>query len=367
MAEESWRGNLTTTSFPQVIFRIWEKRDSGRLMVQNEEAEKSLCFINGDLALAEGTFSGEGFLKKLLSIRVLTALQAEECAGFARENNISYPRALIERGMIPPSRAWESLAEFWMEELFSVFDWTRADLSFNPGSTVSNAQVYALVPTPAIVLRGIRRMKKPELIGAFLPAETEALQLLSPAHADQLHLAPHEKHVLGILQVTPRLSDLYAQSQAGRWETQKTVFAFLTLGLAGLSPTPNLVKPAPELSSAGLEKIWTEFNDKCAYIYRYISKEIGPVGLSVLEKSLEDVRARLAPPFQGLELRADGRVEFSPFPLMSLTMFTEETRKQFIRVLNEILTAEVLAVKKALGNAHEAGVIKSLERIGESS
>jgi hypothetical protein len=36
-------------------------------------------------------------------------------------------------------------------------------------------------------------------------------------------------------------------------------------------------------------------------------------------------------------------------------------------VLNEILTAEVLAVKKALGNAHEAGVIKSLERIGESS
>jgi len=367
MAEEIWRGNLAKTSFPQVIFRVWEKRDSGRLMVRSEEAEKSLCFINGDLALAEGSFSGEGFLKKLLSLRVLTGLQAEECAGFARENNISYPRALIERGIIPPSRVWESLAEFWMEELFSVFDWTQADLAFDPGSTVSDAQVYALVPTPAIVLRGIRRMKKPELIGTFLPAETEALQLLSPAYADQLHLAPHEKHVLGILRVTPRLSDLYAQSQAGKWETQKAVFAFLTLGLAGLSPTPNLVKPVPELSSAGLEKIWTEFNDKCAYIYRYISKEIGPVGLSVLEKSLEDVRARLAPPFQGLELRADGRVEFSPFPLMSLTIFTEETRKHFIRVLNEILTAEILAVKKTLGNAHEAGVVKSLERIGESS
>jgi hypothetical protein len=50
---------------------------------------------------------------------------------------------------------------------------------------------------------------------------------------------------------------------------------------------------------------------------------------------------------------------------MSLTLFTEESRKQFIRVLNEILMAEVLAVKKALGNAHEAGVVKSLEKIGE--
>jgi hypothetical protein len=50
---------------------------------------------------------------------------------------------------------------------------------------------------------------------------------------------------------------------------------------------------------------------------------------------------------------------------MSLNLFTEETRKSFIRVLNEILAGEVLAVKKALGNAHEAGVIESLERIGE--
>jgi hypothetical protein len=365
MAEEIWTGNLSVTPFPQVIFRIWERRDSGRLMVQNDVARSSLYFINGDLALAEGTFSAEGFFKKLLSLRVLTALQAEDCAGFARAHSISYPRALIERGHMAPSQAWDALAEFWMEELFAVFDWAESDFAFEPGPAVPEAHVYGLIPTPMVVLRGIRRMKKIDSVVARLPAETEALQLLSPAHAEHLHLAPHEKHILGLLRVTPRLSDLYAQSQAGKRETQKAVFAFLTLGLAGLSPTPEPIRPTPDLTSAGLEKIWSDFNDKCSYIYRYISKEIGPVGLSVLEKSLEDIRVRLAPPFQGLKLRADGRVEFSPFPLMSLTLFTEESRRQFNRVLNEILTAEVLAVKRALGNAHEAGVIKNLEKIGE--
>jgi hypothetical protein len=365
MAEEIRRGSLTATSFPQVVFRVWEKRESGRLTAENEEAGRSLHFIGGDLALTEGSFSGEGFLKWLLSQRALTAVRAEEGAVFARENNVSYPRALVEREIMPPARVWEALVEFWREDLFALFDWTQADLTFDPGSDVPDAHIYALVSTPAFVLSGIRRMKRLDLIGDLLPAESESLQLLSPAHADHLHLAPHEKHVLGILRSTSRLADLYAQSQAGKKETQKAVFAFLTLGLAGLSPAPNTAKPPPELSTAGLEKIWTEFNDKCSYIYRYISKEIGPVGLSVLEKSLEDIRARLSPPFQGLRLRADGRIEFSPFPLMSLNLFTEETRKSFIRVLNEILAGEVLAVKKALGDAHEAGVIKSLERIGE--
>jgi len=365
MADEIRQENLNGASFPQVIFRIWERRDSGRLTVQNKGAQTSLYFINGDMALAEGTFSAEGFLKKLMSIRALTLLQAEDCSGFARANSVSYPRALIERGNMAPSHVWEALAEFWMEEVFAIFDWAEADFSFDQGAAVSDTHVYGLVPTPAIVLRGIRRMKKIGLIEASLPAETEALQLLSPAHAEHLHLAPHEKHVLGLLRATPRLSDLYAQSQAGKRETQRAVFAFLILGLTGLSPMPNQVKPSPEMTSAGLEKIWSDFNDKCSYIYRYISKEIGPVGLSVLEKSLEEIRLRLAPPFQGLELRADGRVEFSPFPLMSLNLFTEESRRQFIRVLNEILSAEVLAVKKTLGNAHEAGVVKSLERIRE--
>jgi hypothetical protein len=367
MPEETWRGSLSAMPFPQVLFRVWEKRDSGLLTVRNEEATAAHYFIKGEVALAEGSYPAEGFFKKLLSTRVLTAGQAEDCSRFAKDRKLSYPRALIEQGIVAASRVWELLAEYWMEGLFALFDWGGGDLSFDPGAILPEAQIYGVLPTPALVLRGIRRMKRIELITAYLPAETESLQLLSPGHADLLHLAPHEQHVLNLLGVTPRLSDLYAQSQAGTRETQKSVFAFLVLGLAGLTPAPAQAKPSPELTSAGLEKIWSDFNDKCAYIYRYISKEIGPVGLSVLEKSLEDIRLRLAPPFQGLELRADGRVEFTPFPLMSLTLFTEDSRRQFIRVLNEILTAEVLAVKKALGNAHEAGVIKSLERIGELS
>ncbi|MEW5900929.1 MAG: DUF4388 domain-containing protein [Acidobacteriota bacterium] len=365
MTADVWDGPLAGLPFSLLLFRLWERRDSGSLRIQGEEGARSLCLLKGDLALADGFFSEEGFLRRLLSAQALTPVQAENCAGYARENKVPYPRALIELTILPPSRVWELLFDFWMEELFPVFDWQKADYSFDPKDLVEDARIFALTSTLSFILRGVRRMKNYDLIASSLPADTEPLQVLFPSHADLVHLTPHERYVLGLLQHNPRFGDLFGLSLVGKRESQKVLFALLSLGFAGPPQPKNRTKSSPELSSAGLEKIWSEFNDKCAFIYKYISKEIGPVASSVLEKALDEVRARLGPPLHGLELRTDGRVEFKPFPLMSLNLFTEETRKNFVRVLNEILMTEILAVKKTLGNSHEAAVVKSLEKIGE--
>lgn len=353
--------------FPRILYETWKNEDTGRLRIRGDGVERSASFVKGDLALADGYFSNALFLKTLLSKQLLSSLQAEECERYAREKGLSYPRSLIERGLLSAPTVWESLAESWRTEFLAVFDWPSAELDFQAAAAPRDAQVYATFTTPSVILSGIREMKNHNLIEAFLPAETESLQVLPPGPLDELQLTPHETHVLRALRQTPRLADLYASSQAGKRETQKAVYAFLSLGLAGPSPAPGAAKAAPEFSSAGLEKTWSSFNDKCTFIHKYISKEIGPVGLSVLEKALEEVRARLTPPFQGLDLRSDGRIEFSPFPLMSLILSNQETRQNFIRLLNEILVAEVLAVKKTLGNAHEAAVVRSLEKIGEPS
>lgn len=329
--------------------------------------EKNLYLLKGDLALTEGCFSEEDFGKRLMLNNILTSEQVGEATRYAREKKISFPRALVERGLLPPSRAWEILTDFWREDLVPLFDWPQAEYVFDSNSNLPEARIFTVASSPEFIAEGIRRMKNFSLIEAVLPSDSESLQVLSPAHADLVKLEAHEKYVLNIIQHSPRLEDLYTLSQLGKKETQRVIFALLNLGLAGLSQQKNKVKPPPELSSAGLEKIWGDFNDKCSYIFKYISKEIGPVALNVLEKALDDVRAKLGPPLQGLELRVDGRIEFKPFPLMSLNLYNEENFRNFIWVLNEILVAEVLAVKKTLGNAHEAAVVKNLERIGESN
>ncbi len=365
MDDNSCGGNLAYAPLPQLLLRLWEKKRSGLLRLHKEDTTRILSFSRGDLALTDISFPAEEFQAKLVEAEILSGEEIEATRAYALEKNISFTRGLIERGILSPSRVWELLAGFWLESLFPLFDWPEGEYAFDSGGELSEAHILMTIASLEFILQGIRRMANSSLIEASLPAEPESLQILSPGHAGLLRLAPHEKYLLSVLRHSPRLQDLYAQSQLGKKETQKALFSLVQLGLAGFRQPRNKFKPASELSSGEAEKIWAEFNDKCSYIYKYISKEIGPVALNVLEKALEEVKPRPGPPLQSLELRTDGRVELKPVSLLSLNFANPESRTAFIQFLNEILVAEVLAVKKTLGDNHEATLVRNLERIGE--
>ena len=60
----------------------------------------------------------------------------------------------------------------------------------------------------------------------------------------------------------------------------------------------------------------------------------------------------------------DGKVEFQSVLKSNIIISDRETRQGLIKSLNEILAAEILAVKKTLGNDSESTLIKNLEKIG---
>jgi len=367
MTEDLWRGRLGETPLPLLLFHFWERRKSGALHLRGEAGERDFLISLGEQALAEGFFSEDLFRRRLMASRVLGVLQMEECASFARDYDISLPRALIERGALGSDRAFELVVDSWLDECLPAFDWPDGEFVFEPETEVRAARIFTVVPTLEFILRGIRRMKNFNRIEACLPPETETVQVLAPGYAGHVQLTPSERHVLRLLHESPRLQTLYAESQVGKREAQRAVWTLLALGLAGVPRSPGKVKPPADVLSGGLERTWGDFNDKCSYIFRFMSKEIGPVAMNVLEKALDEVRPRLAPPLQSLELRSDGRVEIKPFPVAALNALQPDSRRAIIDILSDILVAEVLAVKKNLGNDHEAAVVKGLEKVGESS
>lgn len=361
------QGHLSITPFSQVLFRIWQEEKSGSLKIKKDKLEKRLCFKKGNITIERVFFPGKHFLKALVEKKILDFSCTEECENFAVQNKCTLIRALNELGPLSPTRMWMLMEDFIKTDYFLVFDWINGEYELDSEKTPQESEILFSIPTLNFILQGIRQMQNYDIIKAHIPPENEHVQIFSPDYLDKIKLDSPEKYMLTVLDSKKSLKSIYDLSELGKKESQKVIFGLFSLGLIALSQNKiqeNFHDKYPHLD---FDKILAAFNDKLSYIYKYISKELGPVAFNVVEKCLEETKSHLSPFFQEIKFDAEGRIEMNSIPKTNITFARGETKMNLIKDLNELLVAEVLAVKKNLGNEHESLLVKNLEKIGEES
>jgi len=366
MEENSLQGNLAQIPLPQLLFRIGQKERSGRLFIQREKGEKYLYIEKGNMVIQRSTFPEKDFLKTLVRKKIVTSEEQTRCESFVNQRKVSFLKSLMECGILSPSRLWKFMENYFKASVFALFDWNEASFLFDPESPPQSDQHLAVLEIRNFILQGIRQMQNFALIEAWLPPEDDSFLIFSPPYFHLLSFEPHEKYLLQTIDKR-NLKEIYNSSEIGKKETQKVIFAFLCLGIIGASSGKLDLNVSSDLSPSELKRILSAFNEKCSYTYKYISKEIGPVALNVLEKTLEEIRPNLSPLFQKIELNPDGTFETKSILKINKNLLSREDQTNLLRDLNEILAAKVLTVKKTLGSEHESALVKNLEKIGEAN
>jgi len=365
MNEFPLQGNLSALPFSQLLFCIWQQEKTGLLRIKKEKKVKRLYFKNGNIVGELESLSEKDFLKLLTKKKILNAAQLKKCRTFSRENKITVIKSLTELNILSPSRLWELMEAYFKNDAFSLFDLPKAKYLFEAEDISYEPQILRHSQTLNLILQGIRRMKNQELIESHIPDEDETIEILFPVYLDQIDFEPHEKYLLKLIENTTSLKNIHKFSAIGKGETQRLIFTLISLGIISIPHKKECTTSAHEFLPEELDRIMEAFNSQCSYIYKYISKEIGPAARSVLSKCLDDLKPNLSPPFQALELRPDGSIEMKPSVKTHINASSNERWKNFLKSLDEILAAEVLAVKKTLGTAHETALIENLEKTGD--
>ena len=85
------------------------------------------------------------------------------------------------------------------------------------------------------------------------------------------------------------------------------------------------------------------------YLFRYMVREVGPIAENVLDKYLGGLREGRKESSRGVKLLKDGTLD-PALVEKNLNRFPEEERRGLlVDGLNELLYAELLAVKRTLG------------------
>ncbi len=363
MQESLLRGNTSRLPFAKLLLALFQEEESGYLRIKKDKLDKNLYLEKGEIAAVRSLLPEKDFLKALVEKNLLDKKSLSRSESFASQNKSNLTKALLELDIFSPSELWKLMKEFLKADILPLFDWSDGEYTFDPENIPKGSDILFRLPTLNFILQGIRAMENHEIIQAHIPQENSAVSVVRPCSLNPNELEPPEHYLLKIIEKNNDLKTIYESSELGRKETQKILFSLITLGLVASPQQPSKEKMPDKSTQAELAKILEAFNSKCTHIYKYISKEIGPVALNVLEKCQQEIRGHLSSASQKIKLRPDGGIDMNS--LLKTSLWSEEQKKNLIKDLNEILAAEVLAVKKNLGNAHESALVKNLEKIGE--
>jgi hypothetical protein len=351
-------------SFPQILFSAWETKATGRLVTKHDAIEKTLILKNGNIAIVKDFVQEKAFLKHLLKKKIMDDPSAKKCESRAAKKKIALTAAILDLGMLSPQHLWKSLESFVKQELYTLFDLSPLTSSFVSEKAPADSAILLVIPTLTLIREGIYQMKNVKLIDALIPKKAEDIQRLSPDHMDQIDLEPYEINLIHSAEEIDDLQSFISKGSLGEEYTKKALLTLFCLGILGPAPMATPDKPLQEFSIAELQKILDTFNAKCSYIYKSVTKELGPVALNLMDKSIEDIKPHLWQNFQKIRLGVDGKIDMQAVLKSNLILSDRNTIQLIIKSLNEILTAEILAVKKSLGSEFESTLIKNLETIG---
>lgn len=364
MAEQSEKQGLNY-SLPSYLFHLWENQKTGRLLLNRGVYERQFCLVKGDLTPVKKHFPEKDFLDWLQEIRKIEPPLRFNRRLIGSENIQSVLALLIEQGFLPAAEALDLTREFLVVRLTEYFNLPQVCLSFVEESYSDEEIIIKGLFMPDVILRGFRQLSRLDHLTCWLPSEKETIVRQAPSYARRLDLKSSEIYLWNQLQTPQTFGRLIEKSWLGPTETRKTLLALGCLKLVDFNYNPASAENNSRNNIPDLEKSLLSFSEKSAFICRYITKQLGPVAFHLIEKCYREAQDYLDPIFRNLDLRPDGSIEPRAMLKMSLNDLSLEDKKSLLRGFDEILAAELLLVKKNLGNQHEEAVARYLSRNGE--
>ncbi len=361
-------GSLSEIDVASILGQMHGQALDGQLKVTTVQFTKTLWLQNGCIVFAQSSLVEDSLGSFLLQRGVIDESQYEKSRRRMQKNKSRHGRALLEMGILTPEQLWDEVSAHMRAIVFSLFPLRsgRYDIAPLPENARENIRIE--LPVLQAILEGVRLMMDEEFTESRFEPNLELFPVpdrLLPGTA----LKPYEAHVLSLVNEASSLDEIVRRSELLRFNTLKVLYALRKLGLVCDSrqparpPTPNAACRLPTTFTS-FEETLNYYNEKFEYIFRVLSKEIGPVAHSILSDSIRAILESIPSYFQKLEICPDGRVDEKSILKSIWYENFEENSNEFLRGLEEILYAEIYAVKRHLGKDHEKLILQWIREPG---
>lgn len=366
------RGEIETTSVPELLRSILKSGENGILTVTSGDAIKSIYIHTGRVVYASSNNKDERMGEVLLIRGKITARQFVEASKRIR-SGLRLGSILVELGALEAEELIPAVELHVKQILIDLFTWTTGEYVFTIKELEKDSGTALNISTENLILEGIRNTRSwGQIIRALGDIETVFVPSGSTDLLYRLDLTEEEQEVLSKVNGRFSVEQICEVSYVSNFETCRILWALLVLGAIrrGQAGDKEAVGEGvrERERELDLEEIVEKFNQMFSRIYTFLRGRLGEGVEGFMDGCLEEVSRQYGALFDGVDLKGYGRADFEQMLTNVADLPPDQRKSLMVAALNELVFIIQLSVRTKYGAQEEAvvsGIIKEgFRRLG---
>ena len=223
---------IRSQTIPELLFKLHQQGESGRLVVRRMELEKSLFLQGGTVVFAASTDRDDRLIQSLLRRGKVPLPQLLKGLELSLRTHRRLGEVLVESGLLTLADLVRAIQDQITDIVCGTFQWTHGTCEFEKGVLPGPENVTLRSHGLELILEGVRRIESwarvQEVLGG-LNTEYRATKEAS-ALAEMARLPPGEKQILSYCEETRTLEEICDAIPLDDFLICKLLWGFLIVG-----------------------------------------------------------------------------------------------------------------------------------------
>jgi two-component system OmpR family response regulator len=220
---KSRRGDLLD-NLPSLINAFHLSKETGELGVQRGKVKKVVYFERGQPVFALSNLVTDRFGQFLVRVGKIKADQLTDAAAVAASSGRRTGDVLIERGLLKDTERLYYVGQQVKAIIYSLFGWEDGAYTMSFKDKAGAESIKLDVHPGNLIIRGIKKLYKPERLRRLIKPEERFIPSLQPAYQlNEVDLEKWEAEFLPKIDGTRTVAELLAASQ----RPEHVLYAFL--------------------------------------------------------------------------------------------------------------------------------------------
>ncbi|MCG8458426.1 MAG: DUF4388 domain-containing protein, partial [Holophagales bacterium] len=128
-----YQGTLEESSLAEMLWTIYRHKVPGVVEISNEGITKKIYVASGDVIHAASTDRTDRLGAYLYRVGRLSRNDLADTMRAREQSGKRHGQVLLERGLLTPAELYASIRSQMESIIWSLFSWTRGDVSFRIG------------------------------------------------------------------------------------------------------------------------------------------------------------------------------------------------------------------------------------------